>query len=66
MKKKNFRLTKICEKDKKDHVFVSFCMFPFHGNIMFSELIYLFSIYLTLTIKLYFWHLEMRLVFHEK
>ena len=27
-KTKNFRLTKICEKDRKDHVFVSHCMFP--------------------------------------
>ena len=34
----NFRLTKICEKDRKDHVFVSFRMFLFHGNIIFSEL----------------------------
>ena len=35
--KKDFCLTKICEKDRKDHFFVSFRMFPFHGNI-FSEL----------------------------
>ena len=28
--KKNFRLTKICEKDKKDHIFASFRMFLFH------------------------------------
>ena len=36
--KKNFRLTKICKKDRKDHLFfVSFRMFSFHGNI-FSEL----------------------------
>ena len=35
---KNFRLTKICEKDRKDHIFISFRMFPFHGNIIFSEL----------------------------
>ena len=34
---KNFRLTKICEKDRKDHIFISFRMFPFHGNIIFSE-----------------------------
>ena len=34
----NFRLTKICEKGRKDHIFVSFRMFPFHGNIIFSEL----------------------------
>ena len=27
--KKNFPLTEICEKGRKDHVFVSFCMFPF-------------------------------------
>ena len=32
----NFRLTNICEKDRKDHIFVSFLMFPFHGNIIFS------------------------------
>ena len=36
--KKDFRLTKICEKDRKDHIFVSFRMFPFDGNIIFSEL----------------------------
>ena len=35
---KNFRLTKICEKDRKDHIFISFRMFPFYGNIIFSEL----------------------------
>ena len=35
---KNFRLTKICEKDRKDHIFISFRVFPFHGNIIFSEL----------------------------
>ena len=35
---KNFRLTKICEKDRKDHIFISFLMFPFQGNIIFSEL----------------------------
>ena len=29
---------KICEKDRKDHIFISFRMFPFHGNIIFSEL----------------------------
>ena len=34
---KNFLLTKICEKDRKDHIFISFCMFPFHGNIVFSD-----------------------------
>ena len=34
--KKNFRLTKICEKDRKDHIFVGFRMFPFHGNIILS------------------------------
>ena len=32
---KNFCLTKICEKDTKDHIFISFRMFPFHGNIIF-------------------------------
>ena len=36
--KKNFCLTKICEKDRKDHVFVSFCTFPFQENIVFFEL----------------------------
>ena len=36
--KKKFRLLKICEKGRKDHIFVSFRMFSFHGNIMFSEL----------------------------
>ena len=36
--KKNFRLTEICEKDRKDHFFVRFHIFPFHGNIIFSEL----------------------------
>ena len=36
--KNNFRLTKICEKDRKDHIFVSFRKFPFHGNIIFSGL----------------------------
>ena len=36
--KKEFRLTKICEKGRKDHIFVSFHMFQFHGNIIFSEL----------------------------
>ena len=35
--KKKFRLTKICEKDRKDHIFISFRMFPFRGNIIFSE-----------------------------
>ena len=35
---KNFRLMKICEKDRKDHIFISFRMFPFHGNIIFSKL----------------------------
>ena len=29
---------KICEKGRKDRIFVSFRMFPFHGNIIFSEL----------------------------
>ena len=36
--KMNFRLTKICGKDRKDHFFVSFLMFSFHRNIIFSEL----------------------------
>ena len=36
--KKNFRLTNICEKETKNHFFVSFCMYPFHGSIIFSEL----------------------------
>ena len=31
-----FRLTKICEKDRKVHIFVRFRMFPFYGNIIFS------------------------------
>ena len=35
--KKNFRLTKICEKCRNNHIFVCFCMFPFHGNIIFSD-----------------------------
>ena len=36
---KNFHFTKICEKDRKDHMFISFCMSEtFHGNIIFSEL----------------------------
>ena len=39
-KKKKFGLTKICEKDRKDHIFVSFCVFLFHGNIIFYELSY--------------------------
>ena len=34
----NFRLTKICEKNRKGHIFVSFRMFPFHGDIIFSEI----------------------------
>ena len=37
MKKKDFRLTKICEKYRRDHLFVNFCMFPLHGNIIFSQ-----------------------------
>ena len=37
-KKKNFRLTKICEKDNKGDFFISFCMCPFRRNIKFSEL----------------------------
>ena len=31
---------KICEKDRKDHIFINVRMFPFHGNIMFSELFF--------------------------
>ena len=31
---RNFRLTKICEKDRKDQIFISFRMFSFHGNII--------------------------------
>ena len=27
---KNFRLTKICEKDRKGHILISFRMFPFY------------------------------------
>ena len=38
--KKNFRLTEICEKNRKDNFFVRFRIFPFHGNIIFSELSY--------------------------
>ena len=33
--KKNFCLTKICEKDRKDRIPFSFRMFPFHRNIIF-------------------------------
>ena len=29
---------KICEKGRKDHIFISFRRFPFNGNIVFSEL----------------------------
>ena len=36
--KKCLRLTKICEKGRKDRIFISFRMFPFHRNIIFSEL----------------------------
>ena len=36
--KKNFCLTKICEKDRKYHIFISCSMFLFHGNIIFPEL----------------------------
>ena len=38
MKKKDFGLIKIYEKEQKDDIFVSFHMFPFHGYITFSEL----------------------------
>ena len=37
---KNFRLTKICEKDRKDHIFTSLRIFSFHKNIIFSELFF--------------------------
>ena len=37
---KKFCLMKICEKDRKDHIFINFRMFPFHGNIIFSELFF--------------------------
>ena len=37
-KKKCFRLTKICKKERKDHIFVSFLMFPLYRNFIFSEL----------------------------
>ena len=37
-KKKKIGLTKISEKDRKDHNFVSFRVFLFHGNTIFSEL----------------------------
>ena len=40
MKKRIYVLRKICEKGRKDHIFVSFHMFPFHGNIVFSELFF--------------------------
>ena len=36
--KKSFPLTKVCEKDWKDHIFVSFHMFSLYGNIKFSGL----------------------------
>ena len=36
MSKKNFRLTKIGEKDRKDNVLLGFRLFPFHGKIIFS------------------------------
>ena len=35
--KKNFLLMKVCEKCIKGHTFVGFCIFPFLGNIMFSD-----------------------------
>ena len=34
--KNNFRLTKICEKDKKDQAFVTVPMFPFYRNTFFE------------------------------
>ena len=33
--KNNFYLSKTCEKDWKYHIFLSFCMFPFHGNFFY-------------------------------
>ena len=33
--KKGFCLTKICDKNRKDHIFISFRMFLSHGNIIF-------------------------------
>ena len=43
-KKKNFRLfhkfSKICEKDRKNHIFVSFRMFPFQEIITLPELFF--------------------------
>ena len=44
---KKKRFSKICETERKDQIFVSFRMFPFHGNGMgqlFVEDIYIFSI----------------------
>ena len=42
--KKNFHLfhkfLKICEKDRKNHIFVSFRMFPFQGIIILPELFF--------------------------
>ena len=38
--RRNFCLTKISEKDKKNHIFVSFHMLPFQENIKFSELFF--------------------------
>ena len=29
---------KIWEKDRKDLIFISSCLFPFHANIIFSKL----------------------------
>ena len=37
-KKKKYYFIKICDKDRKYNIFVSFRMFPFHKNIIFSEL----------------------------
>ena len=34
--KKNFGHAKIFVKERKDHIFISFRMFPFHGNIVSS------------------------------
>ena len=43
---KTFRLTKICEKGRKDHIFMCFCMFPFQEisyflNLSFSKCVLL-------------------------
>ena len=40
MKKVIFVLRKFAKRTEKIIFFVSFCMFPFHGNIIFSELFF--------------------------